>query len=253
MLDVGMTGHLDEESIITIARILRALNEKDSDHIIKGLQELGIVVKETDKRQLRHDLTELIEMYADRPFKTISLNRMNQQLLEIMARHNMALPSNLVMMLRAMSIAESIGKQLEPEFDMFAIVEPFVKRIFLKLYSPKSFRKRSMNVMDESIELIEHFPQNISDLLRKLKEGQFEIKLEHQNLENLQDEMKSSSNRISASLIIAALIVGSSLILQQRIGPLISDISILGVIGYLLAGIMGLGLLLTIFKTRRKK
>jgi len=107
--------------------------------------------------------------------------------------------------------------------------------------------------MDESIELIEHFPQNISDLLRKLKEGQFEIKLEHQNLENLQDEMKSSSNRISASLIIAALIVGSSLILQQRIGPLISDISILGVIGYLLAGIMGLGLLLTIFKTRRKK
>lgn len=253
MLDVGMTGHLDEESIITIARILRAVNEKDSNHIIKGLQELGIVVKETDKRQLRHDLTELIEMYADRPFRTISLNRMNQQLLEIMARHDMALPSNLVMMLRAMSIAESIGQQLEPDFDMFAIVEPFVKRIYLKLYSPKSFRKRSMNVMDESIELIEHFPQNISDLLGKLKEGQFEIKLEHQNLENLQDEMKSSSNRISASLIIAALIVGSSLILQQRIGPLISDISILGVIGYLLAGIMGLGLLLTIFKTRRKK
>lgn len=65
--------------------------------------------------------------------------------------------------------------------------------------------------------------------------------------------MKASSNRISASLIIAALIVGSSLILQQGIGPLVSNISILGIIGYILAGIMGIGLLYSILQSSRKK
>jgi ubiquinone biosynthesis protein len=65
--------------------------------------------------------------------------------------------------------------------------------------------------------------------------------------------MKGSSNRISASLIIAALIVGSSLILQQGIGPLVSNISILGIIGYILAGILGLGLLVAILRSSRKK
>ena len=178
---------------------------------------------------------------------------MNQHILEIMMRHRIAIPSNMVMMLRAMSIAESIGKQLEPDFDMFTLVNPFVRKIYMKLYSPKNWKDRSINVMDESLELIEYLPHNLSDLLRKLKEVQFEVKLEHHKLEDITREIKGSSNRISASLIIAALIVGSSLILQQRIGPLISNVSILGIIGYILAGIMGLGLIFAILRSNRKK
>ncbi len=253
MLDVGMTGHLDERTIIIIAKILRAASKKDYSRIIRGMKELGLVPQKIDKALLRQDLEELLELYTDRPFKTISLAKMNQHILEIMMRHRIAIPSNMVMMLRAMSIAESIGKQLEPDFDMFTLVNPFVRKIYMKLYSPKNWKDRSINVMDESLELIEYLPHNLSDLLRKLKEGQFEVKLEHHKLEDITREIKGSSNRISASLIIAALIVGSSLILQQRIGPLISNVSILGIIGYILAGIMGLGLIFAILRSNRKK
>lgn len=253
MLDVGMTGHLDERTIIIIAKILRAANEKDYSHIIRGLQDLGLVVQKVDKFSLRQDLDELLELYSDRPFKTISLAKMNQQILEIMMRHKMAIPSNLVMMLRSISIAESVGKQLEPDFDMFSLVQPFVRKIYLKLYSPRRWKERGVNVMDESVELVEHLPHHLSDLLRKLREGQFEVKLEHHNLEEITQEMKGSSNRIAASLIIAALIVGSSLILQQGIGPTISNISIIGIIGYIIAGVLGLGLIISIFRSSRKK
>jgi len=253
MLDVGMTGHLDERTIIIIAKTLRAANEKDYSHIIRGLQDLGLVVQKIDKFSLRQDLDELIELYSDRPFKTISMAKMNQQILEIMMRHKMAIPSNLVMMLRSISIAESVGKQLEPDFDMFSLVQPFVRKIYFKLYSPRRWKERGVNVMDESVELVEHLPHHLSDLLRKLREGQFEVKLEHHKLEEITQEIKGSSNRISASLIIAALIVGSSLILQQGIGPTISNVSIIGIIGYILAGVLGLGLIISIFRLSRKK
>lgn len=253
MLDVGMTGHLDERTIIIIAKILRAANEKDYSHIIRGLQDMGLVVQKVDKFSLRQDLDELLELYSNRPFKTISMAKMNQQILEIMMRHKMAIPSNLVMMLRSISIAESVGKQLEPDFDMFSLVQPFVRKIYFKLYSPRRWKERGVNVMDESVELVEHLPHHLSDLLRKLREGQFEVKLEHHNLEEITQEMKGSSNRIAASLIIAALIVGSSLILQQGIGPTISNISIIGIIGYIIAGVLGLGLIISIFRSSRKK
>ncbi len=253
MLDVGMTGHLDERTIIIIAKILRAANEKDYSHIIRGMQDLGLVVQKVDKFSLRQDLDELLELYSNRPFKTISMAKMNQQILGIMMRHKMAIPSNLVMMLRSISIAESVGKQLEPDFDMFSLVQPFVRKIYLKLYSPRRWKERGVNVMDESVELVEHLPHHLSDLLRKLREGQFEVKLEHHNLEEITQEMKGSSNRIAASLIIAALIVGSSLILQQGIGPTISNVSIIGIIGYLIAGVLGLGLIISIFRSSRKK
>jgi ubiquinone biosynthesis protein len=253
MLDVGMTGHLDERTIIIIAKILRAANEKDYSHIIRGMQDLGLVVQKVDKFSLRQDLDELLELYSNRPFKTISMAKMNQQILGIMMRHKMAIPSNMVMMLRSISIAESVGKQLEPDFDMFSLVQPFVRKIYLKLYSPRRWKERGVNVMDESVELVEHLPHHLSDLLRKLREGQFEVKLEHHNLEEITQEMKGSSNRIAASLIIAALIVGSSLILQQGIGPTISNVSIIGIIGYLIAGVLGLGLIISIFRSSRKK
>lgn len=253
MLDVGMTGHLEERTIIIIAKTLRAANEKDYSHIIRGLEDLGLVVQKIDKFSLRQDLDELIELYSDRPFKTISMAKMNQQILEIMMRHKMAIPSNLVMMLRSISIAESVGKQLEPDFDMFSLIQPFVRKIYFKLYSPRRWKERGVNVMDESVELVEHLPHHLSDLLRKLREGQFEVKLEHHKLEEITREIKGSSNRISASLIIAALIVGSSLILQQGIGPTISNVSIIGIIGYILAGVLGLGLIISIFRLSRKK
>ena len=253
MLDAGMTGHLDKRTIIIIAKILRAANKKDYSRIIRGFEELGMVVQKIDKLSLRQDLDELLETYSDRPFKTLSMMRINHQILETMKRHRMSVPSNMVMMLRTMSIAESIGKQLEPDFDLFTLVQPFVRKVYLNIYSLRNWKNRSAIMIDESAQLVEHLPHNLSELLRKLRDGQFEVKLEHHNLENLTREMKASSNRISASLIIAALIVGSSLILQQGIGPLVSNISILGIIGYILAGIMGIGLLYSILQSSRKK
>jgi len=66
--------------------------------------------------------------------------RLNQQILEVMNRHRMSVPSNMVMMLRTMSIAEAIGKQLEPDFDLFTLVQPFVRKVFLNINSPQNWK-----------------------------------------------------------------------------------------------------------------
>lgn len=253
MLDVGMTGHLEEKSIVTIAKVLRAVADKDLDQILRGLEDLGIIIQEVDRNLLREDLGELIERYLGRPLKNIKLSNLSQDIFDIMVRHNLTVPANLVLMIRALSIVESIGRELDPDFDLLSTFKPFVKSILWKRYFPLTWVKKGENILGNSLEVIEHLPQDMADSLRKLKEGQLKFNFEHHGLENLTREINRASNRISFSLIIAALIIGSSLIFQQKIGPIIFGFSALGIFGYLLASIIGLGLFVSILRSGKWK
>ncbi|RLE05359.1 MAG: ubiquinone biosynthesis protein UbiB, partial [Candidatus Aminicenantes bacterium] len=96
---------------------------------------------------------------------------------------------------------------------------------------------------------IEELPGDLIDILHKFKEGKLKFNFEHRGLEKLVREINRSSNRISFSLIIAALIIGSSLVLQQQVGPFIFGYSAIGIVGYLLASFLGLGLVISILSS----
>ncbi|MGB9894165.1 MAG: ABC1 kinase family protein, partial [Candidatus Saccharicenans sp.] len=253
MLDVGMTGYLEKKSIMTIVRVLRAVADKDLDEIITGMEDLGIIMEAVDRNRLRQDLVELIERYSGRPLKTIKVSNLSQDIFELMVRHNLTVPSNLVLMIRALSIVESIGRELDPDFDMLSSFKPFVKRLLWRNYSPGAWLKKGEIILGQSLELVEHLPRDLVDLFRKLKEGQLKISFEHRGLENLTREIDRASNRISFSLIIAALIIGSSLLLQQKIGPTIFGVSAVGILGYLLASLLGVGLIVSILRSGKWK
>jgi len=114
---------------------------------------------------------------------------------------------------------------------------------------PQKLLKKSNILFQESLELIEELPRDLIDILHKFKEGRLKFNFEHQGLEKLVREINRSSNRISFSLIIAALIIGSSLVLQQKIGPFIFGYPVLGIMGYLLATFLGLGLVISILRS----
>jgi len=253
MLDAGMAGYLDEETIINGAKLLQAIVSKNLDQTLRSLENLGIIIKEFDRNLLRQDLKELFDRYLGIPLKNLQISKVSQDILEIMVRHNLALPANLVLMIKALSIIETTGRQLYPDFDMLSAAKPFIQKLLRKKFAPQELLKKSSIIFQESIELIEQLPQDLIDILRKIKEGKLKFGFEHQGLEKLTQEIDRSSNRLSFSLIIASLIIGSSLILQQRVGPFIFGYPILGIIGYLLASFLGLGLIISILKSGKWK
>ena len=253
MLDVGMVGYLDKETVINGAKLLQAIINKNLDQSLRSLENLGVIIKEFDRHLLRQDLKELFERYLGVPLKNLEISKVSQDIIEIMVRHNLVLPTNLALMVKALSMVETTGRQLYPDFDMLSTAKPFIKKLLRKKFVPKELLKKSEVVLQESIELIEQLPNNLIDILHKVKEGKLKFNFEHQGLEKLTNEIDRSSNRLSFSLIIAALIIGSSLILQQQIGPFIFGYPILGIIGYLIAGFLGLGLIISILRPGKWK
>ena len=253
MLDAGMVGYLDKKTTLNGAKLLRAIIDKDSDQVINNLEKLGVIIKEFDENLFRQDLKELLDRYLGVPLKNLEISKVSQDIFRMMIQHHLVLPSNLVLMIKALSAVETTGRQLVPDFDMVSATKPFVKKLLRKKFSPRELLGKSNTIFQESVELIEQLPRDLTDILRKVKEGKLKFNFKHQGLEKLTREIDRSSNRLSFSLIIAALIIGSSLILQQKTGPFILGYSALGIIGYIIASFLGLGLIISILKSGKWK
>jgi len=244
MLDVGQVGYVDENMIKNGAKFLLAMMDKDLDQGMRSLEALGILKKEFDENLLRQDFTELIDHYAGIPLKDIEIRKLVQDTIDVMVHHNLVLPSNLALMIKAFSMAETTGRQLDPDFNMVSVGKPFMAKIISKRFSPEKLLKRSNEFIQDSIEFVEKLPQDLIDAIKKFREGKIKFIFEHKGLENLTREINRSTMRLSLSIIIASIILGSSLIMQMNTGPVIFGYPVQGIIGYIVAIFLGFFLII---------
>jgi len=250
-LDYGMVGNLDEATIEALGSVLAGIINKDSNRILRAFDALGVTREVTNRITLRTDINGFISQYYEIPLQELRVSILLKEVFEIFRAHQMTLPSNLSLMLKALVTVEGLGRLLHPDFDMVSEVRPYVSQIMYRRYDPRRRFRDFLNVFDDFSSLVEELPQGLRDTLRRINAGELRIQFEHRNLKKLTKELNQSSNRISSAVIIAALIIGSSLVMQVPSGPSLFGFPLLGVIGYLIASILGLLLLWNIFRSRR--
>lgn len=251
LLDVGMVGHLDEYTRQEAAKLLQGVAESDPTQCISSLKKLGAVRGEYDEHELYGDLNDLFNKYIDIPLKKLDFKQMNKDFLRVMVRHNMTLPPNLSLMIKAVITIESIGKQLDPEFNMAENIKPFLRDLLSEDLSLDEVFNRGKNIVKDSSQLAEQMPGDLMDILEQLRTGKLRMEIEHKGLDDLDYEIDRSSNQLSFSIIIAAIIVGSSLIIQQGVGPFVLGYSALGVAGFVVATVLGMVLIISIIGSGR--
>jgi len=250
-LDFGMVGNLDESTIDALGNALAGIINKDTHKILRAFKALGITEGVKDKNSLRADLNDFISRYYEVPLKELQISTLLTKIFEIVRMHQMVIPSNLSLMLKSLVTVEGLGRLLYPDFDMVSEVRPYIRRITLRRYDPRRRFRDLLNVLDDFSSLAEEFPQGIRDVLNRINKGELRVQFEHRNLEKLTKELNQSSSRISSAVIIAALIIGSSLVMQVSVGPNFYGFPLLGVLGYLVASLLGLILLWNIFRSKR--
>ena len=252
MLDVGMVGYLDDTTKLEALRLLDAVLSSNPEAAIRSFKRLGAINGEFDSRMLKQDLLEMFNRYVDIPIKRFSFSEMNQDMLNIMSRHNLTLPPNLSLMLKSVSVIESVGRQLDPDFNLAEVARPYVRELLASKYGPEEFFKAGKEFAKDTSELAQHLPKDTIEILHQLKEGKFDINMNIKNLQELDYEIDHASNQLSFSLVVAAIIVGSALIMQQNIGPTIFGYPALGVFGFVVSSMFGLVLVVSILTSSRR-
>ena len=251
MLDYGMVGRLGRDLKDQLLDLLQALLSKDVERIISQLLYSGDLLDDSELKNLRRDLHDFIEDYYDIVLQDIKVGKLLSEFIEILTLYRIHFPPDYMLLARALVVMEGVGRQLDPDFNMISHMRPYIKKLVIERFSPKNISAQAGHIAQSYAALVKSLPHDVKVFLNRLNRNQFKIDLEHRGLEKLVTDLDRSSNRVSFAVVIGSLIVGSSLVMQIDKGPMILGFPLLGLLGYLVAALLGLWLAVGILRSGR--
>ena len=251
LLDYGMVGRLDEQLKNYLLDVLIAIIKKDVDEVIDLLLQSGDISDALNTRHLRRDLSEFIDSYYEIPLQEIEVGRVFSEFIEVVTTHQIKLNADLMLLCKTLITVEGMGRELDPRFDMVEHLRPFIESAITARISPRNIEFFFKVNLKPYLKLARTLPKDIRNFLTRINRNNFKINLEHRGLDRLIVELDKSINRLSSSLIIAALIVGSSIVMQIDKGPKLMGFPLFAFMGYSIAGMIGFLWLIAIIRSGR--
>lgn len=252
-LDFGIVGELKPEIKKWLNSAIWAIATRDIDKVIECILAIGIKTGKVNKANLSEDVDYLFDTYLSTSLKNIKLSELLQELFNITQRNNIQLPSDLTMLVRCLLILDGVVLEIDPELEILSVVVEFVKSknklMISELLNKEQIAISSYQFIRDSIKL----PSKTIEALNKINNGKAVVRFKIENVEELVIKLESMVNRMTGGLIVSALVIASSLIINSKAGPTYNGLSIMGIIGYLVSAFMALVLLFDMYRSTRKK
>lgn len=192
---------------------------------------------------------EFIQHYYRVSLNNINLSKLIDEFVELLRTHQIKLPADLSVLIRMLVISEAIARELYPQFNLADILIPFTKKAYLNRLNPYTRFRSLIRTAEEGFDLLKKLPEDLQGILYKFRNDKFTITFKHQGLEEFGKRIDSSSNRLSFAIIIASLIIGSSIIMYLGKGNLPLSYPVIGIIGFVVASVLGVWLLVGIMQS----
>jgi ubiquinone biosynthesis protein len=213
-LDYGMFGQLDGRTRERIADLLSGLILQDPDRVLRALDALDIRGDQTDPRAMRRDVSELIHNYSDLTLDHINLSLLLRELIVFIRTYRLHIPPDLVLLIRSLITIESVGRNLDPHFDIAAQLEPYLHRLSMRRFHPLRIFHQTTQAVEDLQRIGMLLPDLLSQSLESIKRGELNVRFDLQGFERLVRQLTRASNTLAVGIVIAGLLVSSSLVLR---------------------------------------
>ncbi|KNF08696.1 ubiquinone biosynthesis protein UbiB [Gottschalkia purinilytica] len=251
-IDFGIVGYMDDGMLSFIISLLKSSQEKDVNKIVDTLFKVDAITTETDELDLRKDIYYIITYYFDLPINRINFGEALNEILLISYKHKLKIPSQLTLLIKSLITIEGTSRKLDPNFSFSEISEETIREISKKKLKLNKGLMKASKISFEIYEGLKDLPRQINTILSKIEKNQIKITMKQEGLKQLEEEVNNMTTRTSLSILTAAIIVGSSIVIHSDINPKIYGISAFGIVGYLGGVVLGFGLLLSILLERKK-
>jgi ubiquinone biosynthesis protein len=251
LLDYGMVGRLDPGVKQYLTDVLYAVIRKDVDELVDTIIGAGEVSESVNLPALKKGLAEFIDRYLEIPLKEIAVGRMLLEFIDLVSTHRIKIHPDLTMLVKVLVVVEGMGRELDPQFDMVGHLRPFLEEALRERHSPMRLFREFERGFEGYLYLARNLPRDLKELLNKINRNKFRIDLEHRGLDRFSKELDRSANRVSLSMIIAALIIGSSIAMQTSRGPTLLGVPAFAFFGYTCAGLVGFWWMIAIIRSGR--
>ncbi len=253
LIDFGQIGVISDDTVGNILVLLLGALSRDMNVVAEALDEMGALSAEADRHQLISDLQMLVDKYHGQPIGRMRMGSMFAEAAEVARRHDATLPRDVVLMLKSLTTIWALALRLDPDMDLAAVLRPRLSAMIRSRLAPSRMFRSGALTLWHVLSLLRSGPQQLREVLRKASTGRWQIQVRHDNLEPLARDIDRSSNRLSFAVIISGVVIGSSMVVSSdpQVEVLGIRLQTLGVAGYLIAGVLGLGLLWAIFRSGR--
>lgn len=253
IIDFGMVGRIGEKRRQQVAQLLHGLVAQDAEAVADILLEWTDGETDVEEGRLQSDVDAFVDQYRGVPLRELRMGAMLLDVSAMLRRNKLTLPPDLALMIKAFLTLEGLGRQLDPDFDMASEAQPYLERAILQRYTPAALARRGRRTMSGALDLMGHLPRDLRRLLQAARRGRLRAQIEITTLKAFGDQVNSAANRLTVGVITAALIIGSSIVMNS-VGGGVSNrwLMSLGVLGFVGAALSGVWILISIWRSGRK-
>jgi ubiquinone biosynthesis protein len=213
-VDFGNTGYLTPRQKELLGDMFLQILDEDADGIARTVIKMGATRGHPSTEDMERDLQRLLMRYWGIALEEIPIGEMLGEIFTTAYQHKVYLPGDLALLARTILTLEGTGRALDPEFVLVDAVRPFAMQLVRERLSPVVAGRRAIRTLRQAADLAQAFPRRLDDLWDQLEEGQITFGIDVRRLDVIINRLNSMINRVAFSVVVAALIVGSALILH---------------------------------------
>jgi len=251
LIDFGMVGQISDDLVDKLVVGIVAAVRKDVEIVIDILAEVDALGPQTDRLALGRDLRMYLEKYHGLPLHRLDMSTIFRELIDTVRRNDVTMPRDFVALFKSLAIVSGVILQLDPSFNLVQLLQPKLAGMVRERFSPRRLLRMAGLTTWHLGGILRDGPRLLRDVIRGIGRGRFQINIRHENLDYLASEMDRSSNRLALSIIMAATIVGGSMLLSMEAQVAIFGVQIryLGFLAYALASFIAVWLVVAILRS----
>jgi len=241
-VDFGMMGSLREEQLFFLGKYALGYINRDAHSMTESLLLVSGKRHFSQKRELEFQIGEMMAHYRFLPIEEMDFGKVLQESIDIIVKFGLKIPPSIYLLVKCLATIERVSVTLYPGIDFVDEMQPYALDLYARQFDPKTIAREVFDSLKEYYKLITELPSELNEIIYKIKEGRFKTLIEIKGFEPLVEEIEQTSNRVSIAIVLAALIIGGSIISQQE------EIRWIGTAISILAGIFGFWLLIKLLR-----
>ncbi|WP_300279418.1 ABC1 kinase family protein [Peptacetobacter sp.] len=252
-IDFGMIGIIDNKMLNFLNRFALAASEKNVEKIVRVLSDIDAITDETDVEGFKQEMLYMIHYYYDVPLERISIGTILNEIFRFFRKYKIVMPSQLITLAKTVITLEGTGRTLDPDFSAKEISKAFLKHYYKNRVNPKNIAIETKQNVEEIMLDVKNIPKQIKNVLRMIEKNNIKISVEELKMTRIEDCLKELTTQMTMALVLASIIVGSSLIIASPNVEKNIWIKYMAIAGFFISFVIGLVLVIQIIKVKFKR
>ena len=241
-IDFGMMGSLRTEQLNFLGQYALGYLRRNSKSMTEALLMVCGKRHFAQKNELEFQIGEMLAHYEYLTIEEMDFGNVLQESIDIIMKFGLKIPPSIYLLVKCLATIERVAVTLYPGIDFVKEMQPYAIELLAHQFDPRLIVEEVFDALKEYYRLAKELPSELNEIIYKIKEGQFKTQIEMKGFEPLVEEIEQTSNRVSIAIVLAALIIGGSIISQWE------EIRWIGTSIFVLAGVFGFWLLIKLLR-----